>query len=156
MISKISAYSPNFSGSVRIGKNNEERRQIASDILNIPEDNREYFIESINATKAILAARTPNDVNLTLHVENYNHEDGLYQGIAIEATDSDTDDAVIVGKTYMDYIFHGEENGYFGVDIGDKFAEFRENVLNNVTDTYVAKQHKGAPTSTEEVLDRLA
>ena len=156
MISKISAVSPNFSGSVRIGKNKEERKQIAKDILNVPDDNRAYFIESINSTKAILAARTPESVKLTLNVRKSADDEGLYQGITVYATDSDKDDSLIVGKpVVMDYVFDGEENGYFGVDINDKLSDLRESVLNDVAAGYVPKQSKETPKTVDEVLERL-
>ena len=157
MISKISAQSPNFSGNVRIGENKAERTQIAKDILNIPEENRGYFLESINATKAILAARTPEDVNLMIHVRKSDDEEGLYRGVSVHVTDSKSNIDSIVGKRInLDYIFGGEENGYFGVDVKDKLAELRESVLNDVAPADVQKHAEDAPKNIKQVLDRLA
>lgn len=156
MISKVLLSGPNFNGQVKIGKDKKEKTRIAKDIKNVPENYRNYFIDSINATKAVLAARTPDDTKLTLHLRKYSKEEGGYKGIVANATDDNNLDKTIGVSAKMDYIFDGEENEHFGTDVEDRLSELRETVLNKISTIKEQGKREEVPKTTKEILNRLA
>lgn len=152
MISKISAYSPNFNGQVKIGKNKKERVQIAKDIKSVPETNRGCFLDSINETKAILATKTPHNVNLTLHVKSYSDCDGLYRGLSVHATDDNNQNERVGQYADVDYAFEGVKKEDFNTDVEKSFNFLQKTVLDNVK---AVETSNSVPKTTKEILNRL-
>ena len=70
MIPKISPVNLNFKGTVKIGKNEKERDEIAETIEKYvePESRGHYIVELLKA-KAMLECFTPKDTEFTFHVK---------------------------------------------------------------------------------------
>ena len=155
MISKISSFNINFKGTCKIGKNKEEREKIAQTIQEIPENNRNHFINSLNILKNSLAANTKSDKSFTIHLAKYDDdsstgEKDYNKGIYVDVFD-ESDDIWLARR--------GVRQRSFGID--STSHELKENIsatLNGIFfDIYNSVTPKQEPPKTkDEILDRLA
>ena len=149
MISKVSSVNPSFSGTCKIGKNREERSQIADVIKKIPKNNREEFVNLLKFTKNAIAANTAPDEKFTIHLTKYN-SNYCRSGLYLDIEDNKRKIRTMRRDMPMTFERNRVPDSAFAENMRYVFVSAVNDVIHSVT------PKKGAPTTKKEILDKLA
>ena len=154
MISKISSISPNFSGQVRIGKDDKERNQIAKTIMGVPETFRSGFISAVNDFQYSVSKKTPDSANLTIHMKYFPHSDGISSNnVQIDVTnDNDEDKKIGYGIAAAYFSSYGIEKNFINV-VNKSLDSYKKEIISSIKSE--GKPENKPPQTEKEVLNLL-